>query len=176
MRTQAYYHVLTVGIVLLSAFVIVACRPTKEERYIVSQNEGTVVIAFSDKQGEPRVMDGLKHVYSVPRSGLLFTQEPLRYGPFIADYYIRDSSGRLSRLRYIWPEMWKRKFADSNEIVVWYRAPTKMLANGNEIHLLNFIVGPIRKADELTARNDSIVNSFEDTIVKRYGGSRHDGR
>jgi hypothetical protein len=90
---------LTIGIPLTLVGYSFYNSFTTPQRYLIPDNyKGPVVIVFNQKDGQKKEYEGLRRLYKIPSTGVLFTQFKEEQDWINQDYYYVSSNGQRKKL------------------------------------------------------------------------------
>lgn len=92
-----------VGLTIFNAYA-------QPETFLISENfKGAIYIVHDDSLGADKEFEGIRRIYRVPKTGVLFTQFPVTKGILNQEFYYISADGKRTRLG----ELDAREFNDT---------------------------------------------------------------
>jgi hypothetical protein len=83
---------------------------SQPETFLISKDfKGVIYIVHDDSLGEEKEFEGIRRIYRVPKTGVLFTQFPVTKGILTQDFYYISADGKRTKLG----ELDAREFNDT---------------------------------------------------------------
>lgn len=98
-RQKWYYHLIAIGLPLGYVSFSILNAFARPETFLLPDNfKGVVYIIYDEQIGAPKEFEGLRRVYRIPNTGVLFTKFPQTHGIHNRKFYYVNQKGDRKEL------------------------------------------------------------------------------